>query len=122
MNDDYDYDDLADDVDSPVSTKSVGPPQVYEVFNPDHTVGVACDRDGEIVGLHITDDARDNGDTWLSAEILKLAGLAHTKSRLGLRREMEANGARAYTIDSFGLPTEAGYQTMEDEAFGLRPA
>ncbi|MEV3960084.1 hypothetical protein AB0M34_04165 [Nocardia sp. NPDC050193] len=122
MNDDFDYGDTDDGLDGTPSTKSVGPPQVHEVFNPDHTVGVACDRDGEIVGLHITDDARENGDTWLSAEILKVAGLAHAKSRLGLRREMEANGARSYTIDSFGLPTEAAYQALEDQAFGLRPA
>ncbi|WP_328391705.1 hypothetical protein [Nocardia sp. NBC_00416] len=123
MSDEFDYDDDSpDDFDGPVTTKSVGPPQVHEVFNPDHTAGVACDRDGEIVGLHITDDARENGDAWLGAEILKLARLAHAKSRLGLRREMEANGARSYTIDSFGLPTEAAYQAMEDEAFGLRPA
>lgn len=122
MNDDFDYDDNEEGFDGIPVTKSVGPPQVHEVFNPDHTVGVACDRDGEIVGLHITDDARENGDSWLSAEILKIAGLAHAKSRLGLRREMETNGARSYTIDSFGLPTETAYQAMEDQAFGLRPA
>lgn len=124
MADDYDddYDGPADDFGAGQPAGRAGAPQVFEVFNPDHTVGVACDRDGEIVGLHITDDARENGDTWLSAEILKLAGLAHAKSRLGLRREMEANGARSYTIDSFGLPTEAAYQALEDEAFGLRSA
>lgn len=119
--DDYDYD-LADDFEGEQAGKPAVSPQVHEVFNPDHTVGVACDRDGEVVGLHITDEARENGDSWLSAEILKIAALAHAKSRLGLRREMEANGARSYTIDSFGLPTEAAYQAMEDEAFGLRPA
>ncbi|MEV0110528.1 hypothetical protein AB0H42_29905 [Nocardia sp. NPDC050799] len=122
MNDDFDYDDIEDDQDEGAATTSAAAPQIHEVFNPDHTVGVACDRDGEIVGLHITDEAQDNGDSWLSAEILKVAALAHAKSRLGLRREMESNGARSYTIDSFGLPTEATYRTMEDEAFGLRPA
>lgn len=122
MNDDFDYDDFDDDQEDASAPKSAATPQIHEVFNPDHTVGVACDRDGEIVGLHITEDAQENGDTWLSAEILKVAGLAHAKSRLGLRREMESNGARSYTIDSFGLPTEAAYQAMEDEAFGLRPA
>lgn len=121
MNDDFDYDDTEDDLDGP-APETTAAPQVHEVFNPDHTVGVACDRDGEIVGLHITDEARDNGDSWLGAEILKIAGLAHAKSRLGLRREMETNGARSYTVDSFGLPTEAAYQAMEDQAFGLRPA
>ncbi|MGI5220927.1 hypothetical protein [Nocardia sp. CA-290969] len=123
MADEYDFDDdYTDAADDFGAAAPAAAPQVHEVFNPDHTVGVACDRDGEIVGLHITDDARENGDTWLSAEILKLAGLAHAKSRLGLRREMEANGARSYTIDSFGLPTEAAYQALENEAFGLRPA
>lgn len=122
MADDYDYDYPAEGFDDTAEAKPAAAPQVHEVFNPDHTVGVACGRDGEVVGMHITDDAKENGDAWLSAEILKVAGLAHAKSRLGLRREMEANGARAYTVDSFGLPTEAAYRAMEDEAFGLRPA
>ncbi|MFX0574685.1 hypothetical protein [Nocardia nepalensis] len=91
---------------------------LYEVFNPDHSVGVACDRSGEVVGLHITDDARDNGDTWLAAEIVRLARLAHLKSRVGLRAEMEHNGTRPYTIDSFDLPTEASYRVMEETEFG----
>ncbi|MBY8862740.1 hypothetical protein K7711_40165 [Nocardia sp. CA2R105] len=90
----------------------------YEVFNPDHSVGVACGRDGEIVGLHITDDARDNGDTWLCSEIVRLARLAHQKSRVGLRAEMEFNGTRPYTIDSFDLPTESTYRAMENAEFG----
>ncbi|MFQ6331550.1 hypothetical protein ACLMAL_36260 [Nocardia sp. CWNU-33] len=90
----------------------------YEVLNPDNTVGVACDRDGEIVGLHITDDARENGDVWLGAEILRCARLAHAKSRVGLRTEMEFKGTKSYTIDSFDLPTEAAYRAMEREAFG----
>lgn len=90
---------------------------VYEVFNPEGSVGVACDREGEIIGMHITDEARDAGDAWLGTEIVKLAGLAYQKSRLGLRKEMEYKGTRPYTIDSFELPTEAAYQAMEDEAF-----
>ncbi|WP_327146936.1 hypothetical protein [Nocardia sp. NBC_01327] len=90
----------------------------YQVFNPDHTAGAACNRDGEIVGLHLTDDARDNGDTWLAAEILRLARLAHMKSRVALRAEMESNGTHAHTIDSFDLPTEASYRAMEAAEFG----
>ncbi|RDI54553.1 hypothetical protein [Nocardia mexicana] len=90
----------------------------YEVFTLDHTLGVACDRDGEIVGLHITDEARDNGDAWLAAEIVRLARLAHMKSRVGLRAEMEANGTRPYTIDSFDLPTESSYRAMEIAELG----
>lgn len=91
--------------------------RTYEVFNPDHSVGVGCDRDGEIIGLYITDDARDNGDDWLAREIVRLARLAHTKSRVGLRAEMEYNGTRPYTIDSFDLPTEASYRAMEEAEF-----
>ncbi|WP_433525816.1 hypothetical protein ACQPZ2_13400 [Nocardia pseudovaccinii] len=110
--DDLDQDDLDE----------VAPPDwrnlIYEVFNPDHTVGVACGRDGEVVGLHITDDARDNGDTWLAAEIVRLARLAHLKSRVGLRAEMEHNGTRPYTIDSFDLPTESSYRATEIAEFG----
>ncbi|MEU2036529.1 hypothetical protein [Nocardia amamiensis] len=109
--DDFDVD---DDLDAaPPDWRS----RTYEVFNPDHTVGVGCDRDGEIIGLHITDDARDNGDTWLAAEIVRLARLAHAKSRVGLRAEMEYNGTRPYTIDSFDLPTEASYRAMEESEF-----
>lgn len=94
----------------------------YEVFNPDHCAGVACNRDGEIVGIHITDEARENGDQWLAAEIVKLARLAHLKSRVGLRAEMEYNGTRPYTIDSFDLPTEASYRLAEAAELGtLRP-
>ncbi|WP_433683859.1 hypothetical protein [Nocardia sp. CA-119907] len=90
----------------------------YEVFNPDHTVGVACGRDGEVVGLHITDEARDSGDSWLAAEVVRLARLAHMKSRVGLRAEMEYNGTRPYTIDSFDLPTESSYRATEIAEFG----
>ncbi|MGW4243644.1 hypothetical protein [Nocardia sp. NPDC004722] len=92
--------------------------RTYEVFNPDHTAGVACNRDGEIVGMYLTDDARENGDTWLAREIVRLARLAHLKSRVGLRAEMEHNGTRPYTIDSFDLPTEASYRAAEAAEFG----
>jgi hypothetical protein len=92
--------------------------RTFEVFNPDHTAGVACDRDGEIIGMHVADEALENGDDWLAAEILKLARLAHAKSRVGLRNEMERKGSLPYTIDSFDLPTEASYRAMEDAEFG----
>lgn len=91
----------------------------YEVFNPDHTAGVACDRDGEIIGLHITDEARENGDVWLAAEIVRLARLAHLKSRVGLRAEMERKGSRSYTVDAFDLPTEHSYRAIEQAEFGV---
>ncbi|MFB8281075.1 hypothetical protein [Nocardia colli] len=90
----------------------------YEVFNPDRTVGVACSRDGAMIGVHISDDARDNGDTWLAAEIVKLARLAHLKSRVGLRTEMEQKGTKPYTIDFFDLPTLESYRAVERAEFG----
>lgn len=93
---------------------------IHEVFNPDNSVGVACNREGEIVGLHIDDNGRDNGDVWLAQEILKLAGLANLKSRLGLRFEMETNGVLPHTIDAFNLPTEAAYRAAEQAAFSTQ--
>ncbi|MBU3066814.1 hypothetical protein KO481_35510 [Nocardia sp. NEAU-G5] len=94
------------------------PSKIYEVFNPEGTVGVACNRDGEIVGLHLTDDARDEGDTWLAGEIVRLGKLAHLKSRVGLRAEMMDNGTGAHTIDAFDLPTENSYRQAERSEFG----
>ncbi|NNH69485.1 hypothetical protein HLB23_06310 [Nocardia uniformis] len=113
MNDTHPFDPDDDDQQAPNWQA-----RIYEVFNPDNSAGVACNRDGEIVGLHLTDDARDNGDSWLATELLRLARLAHLKSRVGLRAEMEYRGARPYTIDSFDLPTEAAYRAMEEAEFG----
>lgn len=113
-----DNDDFAGDLDAEERApdwKSM----VYEVFNPERSVGVACGRDGEVIGLHLSDEARDNGDAWLAAEIMRVARLAHLKSRVGLRAEMEYNGARPYTVDSFDLPTEAAYRAMENAEFGI---
>ncbi|MEV0297677.1 hypothetical protein [Nocardia sp. NPDC050710] len=92
--------------------------RIYEVFNADRTVGVACNRDGEVIGLHLDDEARENGDSWLASEIVKLARLAHLKSRVGLREEMEYNGSRPYVVDSFDLPTENSYRSMERAELG----
>ncbi|WP_328404184.1 hypothetical protein [Nocardia sp. NBC_00403] len=118
MNENFplDVDDL--DLDEDDFDPSAYEARTFEVFNPDHTAGVACDRDGEIIGMHVADDALENGDDWLAAEILKLARLAHAKSRVGLRNEMERKGSLPYTIDSFDLPTEASYRAMEDAEFG----
>ena len=110
--------DMQDLEDVDQDDRTSGRTTIYEVFNPDHTVGVACDRDGEGIGLHLTEDAKDNGDTWLSGEIVRLARLAHLKSRVGLRAEMEHNGARPYTVDALDLPSEAAYRAIEDAEFG----
>ncbi len=90
---------------------------LYEVFNPDHSVGVACDPAGKVVGLHIGDGVRDNTDDWLAAEILLLARLAHQKSRVGWRDEMLAAGTLPYIVENFDLPTAAEYIAMENAAF-----
>ncbi len=113
-----DSDDYLDDRDSDAPEPDWAS-MVYEVFNPERSVGVACGRDGEVVGLHLADEARDNGDQWLAAEIMRVARLAHLKSRVGLRAEMEYNGARPYTVDSFDLPTESAYRAMENAEFGI---
>ncbi|TLF74016.1 hypothetical protein [Nocardia cyriacigeorgica] len=115
--DDFDEDGYHGDVPAAPDWQSM----IYEVVNLDHSVGVACNRDGEVVGLHLTDEARENGDAWLSAEILRIARLAHMKSRVGLRAEMEYNGARPYTVDAFDLPTEAAYRAMENAELGRTP-
>ncbi|MFC9897824.1 hypothetical protein ACFVMC_29395 [Nocardia sp. NPDC127579] len=105
------------DLDEPENTGPDWQNMVYEVFDPEHTLGVACDRDGQVIGLHITDEARENGDAWLCTEIVRLARLAHLKSRVGLRAEMAHKGTRSFTIDSFDLPTEASYRATEAAEF-----
>ncbi|MEV0359724.1 hypothetical protein AB0H71_27065 [Nocardia sp. NPDC050697] len=107
-----------DDEEAPEAAEPDWEHAVYEVFNPEHTVGVACDRDGEVVGMHLADDAGENGEPWLAAEILRVARLAHEKSRVGLRAEMEYKGTRPYTVDSFDLPTEESYRALEAAEFG----
>jgi hypothetical protein len=93
---------------------------LYEVFNPDQTVGVACDREGAVVGLHVDDDILDNGDEWVTGEIMRVAKLAYEKSRVGLRTELERNGTDPFVLRSFGLPTDADYVAMENDAFDIR--
>lgn len=98
----------------------VAKPTLHEVFNPDQTIGVACDREGAVVGLHIDDDILDNGDEWLAREIMCVAKLAYEKSRVGLRVELERGGADPFVLRSFGLPTDADYVVMENDAFDIR--
>ncbi|WP_216897854.1 hypothetical protein [Nocardia alni] len=100
-----------------LGTASPQPPTFYEVFNPDHSVGVACDLDGEIIGLHIGAGVRDSTDGWLAAEILLLARLAYQKSLVGRRAEMLERGTPSYIAEDFGLPTAAQYAAMERAAF-----
>ncbi|MGK8505634.1 hypothetical protein [Nocardia asiatica] len=90
---------------------------IYEVFNPDHSVGVACDRSGLIVGLHIG-DVWEQADSWLAVEILRVAKLARAKSQVGRRAELLHDGALPHVADSLRLPTEAEYRRMEKVEFG----
>ncbi|MGY2092387.1 MULTISPECIES: hypothetical protein [Nocardia] len=90
---------------------------IYEVFNPDNSVGVACDRSGLVVGLHIG-DVWEQADSWLAAEILRVARLARMKSQVGRRAELLYNGMSPHVADSLRLPTEADYNLMEKAEFG----
>lgn len=94
-------------------------PVTYSVYNPDQTIGVVCDREGGVVGVFIDDFVLDNGDTWVAREVLRVAKLAHMKSRVGLRAEMERNGTDAFTLRSFGLPTDDDYRAVEQAEFAL---
>ncbi|MGO4649276.1 hypothetical protein AB4305_30700 [Nocardia sp. 2YAB30] len=110
------------DLDTSGSVAAESPPDwrnlIYEVFNLDYSVGVACDRSGRIVGLHLSDDVWEHAENWLAAEILRVARLAHVKSQVGRRAELLYNGAMPRLADSLGLPTEAEYNLMEKAEFG----
>ena len=91
---------------------------VYEAFNLDYSVGVACDVRGLIVGVHLGDEVWENSDAWLSTEIVRVARLAHVKSQVGRRAVLTEQGALPHVLDEQGLPTEADYQRMEKAEFG----
>lgn len=92
--------------------------RVFEVFNPDYSVGVACDLAGVIVGLHLGDEVWENTDVWLASEIVRVARLARMKSQVGRRMALLDNGALPHVADTYGLPTEAEYRLMEKAEFG----
>lgn len=104
-------------LDEPGGAESVAA-SVFEVFNPDYSVGVACDRSGWIVGVHLGDEVYENTDLWLSAEIIKVARLARIKSEVGRRAGMLSDGALPHTADRLGLPTETDFARQLDAAFG----
>jgi hypothetical protein len=93
-------------------------PVSFEVFNPDYSVGVACDRSGLIVGLHLGDEVWDNTDEWLAREIIRVARLARLKSQAGRRLELMATAAGARLADRLSLPTQAEYELLEKSEFG----
>ncbi|MFQ6396932.1 hypothetical protein ACLMAJ_26165 [Nocardia sp. KC 131] len=91
---------------------------IYEVFNPDYSVGVACDRSGLVVGLHLGHEVWDNSDEWLAREVVRTARLAYLKSRVGRRAELLHDGALPSLADSLGMPTAAQYDLLEKAEFG----
>ena len=92
--------------------------QIFEVFNPDYSVGVACDMGGIIVGLHLGDEILEQSDAWLAAEIVRLARLARMKSAVGRRQILIDNGMLPHAAESRGLPSEADYRRAETVEFG----
>ncbi|MEU1982447.1 hypothetical protein [Nocardia sp. NPDC019395] len=108
--------DAAEDVqpDSP----PVGRSQVYEVFNPDFSVGVACDRNGVIVGVHLGDEVWDNTDHWLATEVLRVARLAHLKSKVGQRAEYIRRLGNRQVADALNLPTQTQFEHALQTEFG----
>ena len=91
----------------------------YEVFNPDYSVGVACDCDGFVVGLHLDDEVWENTDRWLAAEIVRVAKLAYLKARVGRRVEMERRHGNTRFADALNPPTEEQYRRAEKVEFGV---
>ncbi|WP_454198132.1 hypothetical protein [Nocardia sp. Marseille-Q1738] len=88
------------------------------MFNPDYSVGVACEQGGRIVGLHLGDEIWENTDSWLAGEIQKVARLAYLKARVGRRAELLDRGVSPVVADALELPTEAEYRLQEKAAFG----
>lgn len=93
--------------------------RIYEAFNPDYSVGVACNILGVIVGVHLGDEVWENTDAWLAAEIVRVARLARVKSQVGRRSMLAARGALRHVLDEYGLPTEEEYRRMEKAEFGF---
>ncbi|NEW40178.1 hypothetical protein GV794_28615 [Nocardia cyriacigeorgica] len=106
--------DELDEHDAPPAEQAV----YHEVFNPDFSVGVACDRSGMIVGIHLGDEVWGSSDHWAAAEIVRVARLAYLKSRVGRRVELLEAGVPPYTADALGLPTEAEFQQQLRDEFG----
>ncbi|WP_406234870.1 hypothetical protein [Nocardia sp. NBC_01009] len=101
------------DLDTSEAAEAQAPPDwqnlTYEVFNPSYSVGVACNRSGVIVGVHLGDEVWENSDSWLATEIVRVARLAYLRSRVGRRAELLYNGGSPRSADSMGMITEAEY-------------
>ncbi|WP_157106028.1 hypothetical protein [Nocardia sienata] len=92
--------------------------QIYEVFNSDYSVGVACNTAGVIIGLHLGESIMDNTDAWLAAELVRVARLARMKSEVGRRTILLERGVLPHVADTLGLPNEVAYQHAEKAEFG----
>lgn len=92
--------------------------RIFEVFNPDYSVGVACDIAGIIVGLHLGEEVAEQSDAWLATEILRLARLARMKSEVVRRQRLLDNGMLPHAVEARGLPTEADYRRAEAAEYG----
>lgn len=90
----------------------------FEVFNPDYSVGVACDYDGRIVGIHLGQEISEASDEWLADQILRAGKLACLKSRVAHRNALRAIGASGAHADALGFPTETEYQLQLKKEFG----
>ncbi|MBB5918758.1 hypothetical protein BJY24_007670 [Nocardia transvalensis] len=88
------------------------------MFNTDYSVGVACNHNGLVVGVHLGDEVWENSDHWLASEIIRIARLAHMKAGVGHRAEILQRNGNGRLADALGLPTEAQYRRAEKAEFG----
>lgn len=88
------------------------------MFNPDYSVGVACNAAGVVVGLHLGDEIVEYSDAWLAAEILRLARLARMKSQVARRQALLDSGMLPHAVEAHELPNEAEYRRAEAAEFG----
>lgn len=107
---------VGDDTEASFPASEAG--RIYEVFNTDYSVGVACNTAGVIVGLHLGDEIVDNTDAWLAVEIVRVARLARMKSEVGRRDILLDRGVLPHVADTLGLPSEADYRRAEKAEFG----
>lgn len=83
--------------------------EVFEGCSRDGAIRVRVGRNGNSLGLEIEPEAMDLTENELAGRIMQLNTLAHLRSQLALRLEMEA---RHVTI-STPLPTEDQVENFE---------
>ncbi|MCH9729730.1 MAG: DUF2694 domain-containing protein [Actinomycetia bacterium] len=77
--------------------------EVFEATSCDEAIIVSVDRQGASIGVQLEPEAMECADAELAGRIIRLNTLAHLRSQLALRLEMEGN-----RVDNVGasLPTE----------------